>query len=308
MVRFWKDPINIAAIMLVVALACSQTVQEEPTTPVESPTPTPSALSRDTSALLSPPGTPPKVDTSIHSVPLDEVVFDTFMGGYIPLSSATEDQIEILRDAIKPIYQPIYDPVEGGDWLSNSDLVIGYASATGAYAYPIKILNLHEIVNDLIDGVPVLISYCPLCVSGIVHSREIEGRVLLFGNTSALYESDLVMYDHQTGSYWFQVLGEAIVGPLTGKRLTLLPSITITWGQWKELHPNTLVLSRDLGLLSPSAYDRDPFRGYDDVVNSGQFFFPRVRRQTGFQAASRREDFCFAGGREPQSISFIPIK
>lgn len=69
-------------------------------------------------------------------------------------------------------------------------------------------LNLHEIVNDVIDGRPVLISYCPLCASGAVYDRELAGEVLLFGNTSALYQSDLVMYDHQSGSYWFQVLGE----------------------------------------------------------------------------------------------------
>ena len=215
------------------------------------------------------------MDTSIASVPIEDVVFDTFRGGFIKLSKADDETIELLRDRIKPIYEPKYDSVEGGDWLDEDDLVLGYVSQRGvAFAYPHKILDLHEIVNDVIDGVPVLASYCPLCASGVVYSRELDGGVLLFGNTSALYESDLVMYDHQTGSYWFQVIGEAIVGPLTGKRLRPLPSVTTTWTQWKELHPDTKILSKNLGLTDPLFYQRDRFKGYDKDVNRERFVFP----------------------------------
>lgn len=233
-----------------------------PTTPPASPSP-------DTSGRpYTPSGPPPRLDTGSATVALDEVVFDTFRGGYIPLSEASDTVIESLRDAIRPIYEPAYESVEGGDWLKDDDLVIGYASASASYAYPVRMLNLHEIVNDYIDGVPVLVSYCPLCASGVVYNRELDGEVLLFGNTSALHESDLVMYDHQTGSYWFQVLGEAIVGPLSGKRLEMLPSATAPWGQWVERHPDTLVLSRDLGLGTPSSrYDGNPFVGYGERVN-----------------------------------------
>ena len=211
-------------------------------------------------------------------MPLEDIVFDTFSGGFVRLSEAGDSDIERLRDAIMPIYEPNYEPVAGGRWLADADLVIGYVSESRAFAYPLKILNFHEIVNDVIDGVSVLVSYCPLCASGVVYDRVLDGRVLVFGNTSALYESDLVMYDHQTGSYWFQVLGEAIVGPLTGRRLEMLPSVTTTWAQWTELHPDTRVLSRDLGPLSGSLlgsqYDRDPFLGYSERVNRGGFAFP----------------------------------
>ena len=230
--------------------------------------------------MRTPEEPPPKVDKSIAIVDLDDVLFDTFRGGFLRLSEADDRAIENLRDHIKPIYEPKYEGIEGGRWSGEDDLVIGYVSEKSgdAYAYPVKMLNLHEIVNDVIDGEPVLISYCPLCVSGVVYSRELDGQVLLFGNTSALYESDLVMYDHETGSYWFQVLGEAIVGPLSGSRLRLLPSRTITWGAWKSLYPDTLILSRDLGLLPStvrgSPYDRDPFEGYQDYVNGGRFAFP----------------------------------
>jgi hypothetical protein len=130
-------------------------------------------------ALYTATGPPPKLDTSVASVDLEDVVFDTFRGGYIPLDQASDQVIDVLRDAIQPIYEPEYDAVEGGDWLRETDLVIGYASRSGAYAHPIKMLNFHEIVNDVIDGVPVLASHCPLCFSGAVYSRDLEGEVLL---------------------------------------------------------------------------------------------------------------------------------
>ena len=217
------------------------------------------------------------MDKSIASVPLSEVLYDTFNGGFLRLSEATERDAENLRDRIKPIYTPEYDGPKGGDWLDSDDLVIGYESENEAFAYPIKMLNLHELVNDVIDGEPVLISYCPLCASGVVYSRTLNDQTLVFGNTSALYESDLVMFDHQTGSYWFQVLGEAIVGAMTGQRLKLLPSQTIPWGQWKSDHPDTRVLSKDMGLLNSlfgNPYDRDSFDGYQNRVNRDQFAFP----------------------------------
>ena len=242
--------------------------------------------------LESPSVPPPPVDTSIASVSLAEVVFDTFRGGFIRLSEATDDAIENLRDRIQPIYVPKYESANKGDWMSDEDMVIGFSSQSGALAYPVKMLNLHELVNDIIDGEPVLITYCPLCVSGVVYSRRLDDRVLLFGNTSALYESDLVMYDHETGSYWYQTLGEAIVGPLTGRRLTLLPSLTVPWGEWKQIHPDTRVLSRDLGLIPSlfgNPYDRDPFAGYDSAVNRGDFIFPvdKGRRDSRLRLGDR---------------------
>ena len=124
---------------------------------------------------------------------------------------------------------------------------------------------MHEIVSDVIEGVPVLVTYCPLCFSGVVYSRELDGRLLTFGNTSALYQSDLVMYDHQTGSYWFQVAGEGVVGPLTASRLDLLPSTTVSWGEWRRLYPETRLLtgfadSATESVFADSRYGRDSLR------------------------------------------------
>ena len=260
-----------ALALLVVAAACGS----------GQATPTPGTTASPTQAQPTPLATavipqefPPPVDTSIHSVPLESVVFDTFDGGFLRLSDATTGDIRFLRDRIRPIYEPRYDGPEGGDWLLPTDLVIGYVGGGAAYAYPVNMLNFHEIVNDEIDGVPVLITYCPLCASGVVFDRRVDGDTLTFGNTSALYQNDLVMYDHQTGSYWFQVGGEAIVGTLTGERLVPLPSVTMPWQQWRELYPETRVLSLEQGLTGFYTYEHDPFQGYNVAVDALNFPFP----------------------------------
>lgn len=218
------------------------------------------------------PGPPPDIDVSQHDVPLDDVHFDTFDGGSVTLADSDAQLRARLLDAIPPINDPVYGSAEDGAWLEPSDLVLGYVSSGTAYAYPFKIMNFHEIVNDVIDGIPVLISYCPLCRSAIVFDRTIDGEVVTFSNTSALYDSDMVMVDRGTGSYWWQVAGRAIVGPLTGTELQPLPSSVDTWEGWTREHPDTNVLTRDSGFLRP--YERDVFVGYEERVNDGQFAFP----------------------------------
>jgi hypothetical protein len=151
-----------------------------------------------------PTGPPPVLDRGRAGVSLDRIVFDTFTGSSVRLSDATNEMIERLRDAIWSIYEPGYEDVTGGGWLNDRDLVLGYVGLDAEYAYPIKMLNFHELVNDVIDGIPVLVTYCPLCGSGIVFDRQLGGEVLVFGNTSALFENDLVMFDYETESYWFQ--------------------------------------------------------------------------------------------------------
>ena len=219
----------------------------------------------------------PLVDDSKHSVPLEQVVFDTFDGYFVTLPFADEETIEGLMDALRPIYNPVYGDADALPWLKDRDLVIGYVSEGGAYAYPVNVLNLRELVNDVIDGVPILVSYCPLCASSVVYSRELDGQTLLFGNTSALYQSDLVMFDHQTGSYWFQVLGEAIVGEMTGKRLTPLPAVTASWSEWKRLRPDTRLLISDGGAPFGERYSYNPFWDVLMNVDLGMFRFPVSR-------------------------------
>ncbi len=257
------------------APARGPTIVPEPTTPSESIEPPAPAGGRVIDIFVV-----PRVDTSIANVPIKDIIFDTFgrsVARFVPLDQATEEFILGLRDAIAPIYQPAYGGPDDLPWLSDDNLIIGYVSGDDAYAYPIDVLNLHELVNDEIDGVPVLISYCPLCASGVVYNRELEGETLLFGNTSALYQSDLVMYDHQTGSYWFQTAGEAVVGSLTGSRLDLLPATTMSWGGWKQLYPETRLLigtATNPTRFTTPRYSGGIFSGFQDRVNDDNFAFP----------------------------------
>jgi Protein of unknown function (DUF3179) len=213
----------------------------------------------------------PPVDTSRHSVPLEEIVFDTFDGGSIALSDADPATIERLLDAIPPIDGPSYERPDEADWLIDDDVVLGYIDDAGeAWAYPVKILDQHEILNDVLAGRPVLVSYCPLCASGIVYDRRIGDEILTFSNTSALHENDVVMVDRESGSYWWQVAGTGIVGPRTGAELSLLASGMFGWGDWRNAHPDGAVLVRPTG----RDYSRDRFAGYAGLVDAGRTPFP----------------------------------
>lgn len=212
----------------------------------------------------------PVTDLDTASVPLSEILFDTFNGGSLPLSEASPERIEQLLDAIPPIYDPSYVDVGEDDWLDEDDLVLGYVAGDGtAYAYPHKILNFREIVNDELADLPVLVTFCPLCRSGVVFDRRVDGNTLTFGNTSALYQNDMVMTDHETRSYWWQVAGRALVGSLTDQEMAVLPSATMRWDDWVELYPATRVLDR-----AGRDYSRDPFGGYAQSVNEGRVPFP----------------------------------
>jgi hypothetical protein len=126
--------------------------------------------------------------------------------------------------------------------------------------YPLQILVWHEIVNDTIAGDPILVTYCPLCGSGIAYKRELDGQAVEFGTTGRLYNSNLVMYDRKTDTWWTQIDGKAIVGELTGEELTEVSIDTVVWRDWKAVHPDSEVLNQDTGFSRP--YGRDPYGTY----------------------------------------------
>jgi hypothetical protein len=264
----------LALAGLVVATACARDPGGQAGVATAPPDSVPSPAPRG-----QPPANPitghtlPPLDRNNAVVDLADIHFDTFNGGSVPLADADAALIERLRDAIAPIYFPAYeDAATASEWLADDDLVIGLAAANEAYAYPHRVLNFHEIVHEQVDGVPLLVSYCPLCQSSVVYDRRLDDRVLTFGNTSALYDSDLVMFDWETHTYWWQVPGRGIVGELAGESLTLVPSQTMTWAQWRALHPETSVLARP----EPSRinYDRDPFSSLPEFLDSGGEPFP----------------------------------
>ncbi len=173
-------------------------------------------------------------------------------------------------DCIPSIDDPTYQSADAADgWLNEDDMVIGIEVDGETRAYPLRILNVHEIVNDEVGGTPVAVTYCPLCRSGLVFDRRVDGETLSFGVSGKLINANLVMYDRQTETYWSQLEGEAIVGPLVPRELTLVPSSITTWAEWREAHPQTQVLSRDTGIYPKSTYGSNPYSGYADSERVG---------------------------------------
>jgi hypothetical protein len=189
----------------------------------------------------------------MHSVPLDEII-----GGGPP------------KDGIPSIDNPKFISIaDAGKFLSESDPGIALDINSTTRFYPFQILVWHEIVNDTIGGQRVLVTYCPLCLSGIVFDPLVNGERVEFGTSGKLWNSNLVMYDRKTDSLWSQILGEAIVGEMTGTQLKVLPSDMVRFGDFKKLHPAGVVLSRDTG--TTRFYGQDP---YGDYYTTPGTYFP----------------------------------
>jgi hypothetical protein len=129
-------------------------------------------------------------------------------------------------------------------WFVDDEPVIGVVGEHEQRAYSEWTLDTHEIVNDVLDGQPIAITWCPLCGTAIVYARTVGSRTLTFGVSGMLYHDALVMYDRETGSLWSQVDGRALKGALAGQTLSPLPSIQATWKEWKTLYPDSVVLEK----------------------------------------------------------------
>ena len=134
---------------------------------------------------------------------------------------------------------------EANEWLKNREPVVVVQVGDDARAYPIQILIWHEIVNDTVGNEPLIVTFCPLCNTAIAFKRTFNSTVLNFGTTGRLRYSNLIMYDRQTETWWQQATGDAIAGEHTGAQLEFYPASMISWSDFKELHPNGKVLSRD---------------------------------------------------------------
>lgn len=161
---------------------------------------------------------------------------------------------------------------EADQFLDNDDIVFGVVVNGEVRAYTKEALVFHEIVNDKFGDQPVLVTYCPLCGTAIAFDPTIDGEAVRFGTSGKLYNSNLVMYDEKTDSYWTQVGGRAVVGPLTGMKLKQIPIDTMLYSDWKGLYPDSKILSRDTGFARP--YGTDPYGDYytDEFVGFGVTF------------------------------------
>ena len=167
-------------------------------------------------------------------------------------------------DGIPPIDDPKFVTVaKADDWLNDPEPVMVVDIGGDVRAYPIQILMWHEIVNDTVGGVPLVVTYCPLCNTALAFERTVLGTETTFGTSGSLYFANLVMYDRATESLWNQFDGRAVVGVLTGEILVPVPASMVAWAEFKKARPDAQVLDRErTGATRP--YGTNPYTGLDD--------------------------------------------
>ena len=195
-----------------------------------------------------------QTDMTIHSVPLEDIM----VGG-------------MGRDGIMPIDNPRFTHVDAlPEWLTLDSPVIALELQAEARAYPLAVMIKHEIINDRIAGLPIAVTFCPLCHSPIVYDRVVNGDVLRFGVSGHLYNSGFIMWDDKTESWWAQFTGEALVGSYTGALLRIVPSQLVSLEAFAMRFPDGRVLIGD-DQRPQMTYGRNPYIGYD--TNPSPFMY-----------------------------------
>ncbi len=172
------------------------------------------------------------------------------------------------RDGIPAIDKPDFITVKEVNFLEENDRILGVERNGIRKAYPVRILDYHEIVNDQFGSEAIVISYCPLCATGMAFDATINDEKLSFGVSGLLYNSDVLLYDRNTGSLWSQIMSQAISGSLKGEKLDQIPLTHTTWADWSKQFPDSLILSTDTGFQRD--YTRSP---YSDYANSNDLYF-----------------------------------
>lgn len=245
-----------------------------------------------------------------HALPAAALALATLFGALAPvpawaqtrngfdLAASLIPPDEILpggppRDGIPAIDRPKFVTASNARFLSADDPVLGVARNGVAKAYPIRVLNWHEVVNDRIGAEPVVITYCPLCGSGVAFKSTVAGRALSFGVSGLLYNSDVLLYDRETQSLWSQIAHKAVTGPMKSSVLEAVPIAHTTWSDWRARHPATTVLSTDTGHARD--YGRDPYAGYE---RQREIYFPVKFRSEGFHPKERVLGLTVAGAHK----------
>lgn len=203
------------------------------------------------------------------------------------LSGALVPPAEVLqggppRDGIPAIDRPKFVSAAEARFLAPDARVLGIARGGLAKGYPVSILNWHEVVNDRFGEELVVVTFCPLCGTGMAFRSELDGRALQFGVSGLLYNSDVLLYDRQTQSLWSQIRAQAISGPMKGRKLEPIALSHTSWQDWRTRHPGTLVLSTDTGHRRD--YARNPYLDYE---TSPELMFPVALRAEGFHPKER---------------------
>jgi hypothetical protein len=288
-----KPVLRLFGLLLLIALtACTPVAAEStvapageieaaPTATTGQPTPTPEPTAEATAepAPTEPTLQPQEEERAACDDPFGDtpIRFNPSFWGETNFCLHSVDYSEFLSggpppDGIPAIDDPVFESTQQADeWLGDQWPVMFFEWNGDARAYPLAILMWHEIANDVVGGLPVTLTFCPLCNATIAFNRTLpDGTVLDFGTSGNLRNSDLVMYDRQTFSWWQQFTGEAVVGALTGTFLELLPSQIIAWEDFRDNHPDGEVLSRDTGHVR--SYGVNPYGGYDDILTNPFLF------------------------------------
>jgi hypothetical protein len=208
----------------------------------------------------------------------------------------------VIVDGIPALDNPAMIGASAAGYLNSDDPVFGVEINGDARAYPLRIANWHEMVNDVVGGVPVSLAYCTLCGSGILFNGRASGRAepFTFGSSGLLYRSNKLMYDRQTDSLWNQFTGRPVMGQLTGSNIELkvLPLVLTSWSEWRPRHPDTRVLSLDTGFRR----DYGPGVAYRDYFASPELMFPALVKDRRL----RQKDLIF-GLRVPGGVKAWPL-
>jgi hypothetical protein len=281
---------RLAALLLVAFAACGGDDGASPSTDGVSPT---TAAGPGTAAPAAPSpreDVPSALDDPANPVfPPPLVDVDEIVSGGPP------------PDGIPAIDEPKFVAPDEVTTLADQEPVVAFELDGDARAYPLEVLMWHEIVNDTVAGVPVAVTYCPLCNTAVVFDRRLGDRVLDFGTSGRLYNSALVMYDRQTESLWAHFTAQSLAGVLAGQELATYPAQIVSWGSWRAAHPDGLVLSRDTGYTRD--YGTNPYLGYDDV-DQQPFLF---RGEVDGRLAAMERVVAIGQGGDPVAVRLDPL-
>lgn len=214
------------------------------------------------------------------------------------------------RDLIRPLDEPEYETVTSASaWLNERETGISVTIGGLSRFYPLRILTSHEIVNDIVNGVPYSVTYCPLCNTGVVFDRRVEDQQLRFGVSGLLRNSDLVMWDSATVSLWQQITGEGIVGEFAGVELEVIPSAMLRWADFRDAFADGEVLSRNTGF--GYAYESNAYVGYTSrAAPFASFFdaelderFPALERVVGVDVNDEVKAYPFSVLEEIRTVN-----
>jgi len=190
-------------------------------------------------------------------------------------------------DGIPALDRPRHESAEEADWLDEGEPVVGVALDGEARAYPLRILDWHELVNDELGGVPFSLVYCTLCGSAIAYDGRTDGEPRTFATSGLLHRSNKLMLDRETRTLWSQLTGRPVLGPLAAQdvELAMLPAVVGRWSAWRERHPDTTVLSRETGHARPYV----PGMPYGRYFQSPDKMFPA--RETRAELGTKERVF-----------------